>query len=76
MRSIRRTFRGPFVLPNTQRNLLVIFRARFTMICRTEIHMSVSRRRRRFLLRCTIHHVKDSEGNMLESAHASMTYGM
>jgi len=41
MRSIRRTLKGPSVLPKTQWNRAVLFRTRFTTIWRSEIHISV-----------------------------------
>jgi len=68
MRRIHRTLRGPSVLPKTQRNRAVLFRTRFKTIWRSEIHISLkfdadalNRRRRRFLLRCTIHHICQGE---------------
>jgi hypothetical protein len=64
MRSMRRTLRGPSLLPKTQRNGAVLFRTRFTPISGSEINISIkfdanalNRRRRRFPLRCTIHHI-------------------
>jgi len=41
MRSISPTLRGPSVLQKIQRNRAVLFRTRFTMIWRSEIHISL-----------------------------------
>jgi len=64
MRNIRRTFKGPSVLLKTHRSRAVLFRTRFTTICRSEIHIrlkvdtdALNRLWRRFLVRCTIHNV-------------------
>jgi hypothetical protein len=77
MRSIRRTLRGPSVLLKTQRNCTVLFRTRFTTIWRSEIHigLKVDADVGFFGVRYVMS-VKDSEGNMPRSAHASTTYGM
>jgi len=61
MRRVYRTLSGLCVLPKIQGNRAVLFRTRFT-IWRSEIHISLkldalNRRRRRFPLRCTIHHI-------------------
>jgi hypothetical protein len=63
MRSIHRTWEDRLYY-RRQWNRTVLFRTRFTMIWRSEIHISLKvdadalyRRRRRFLLRCTIHHI-------------------
>jgi hypothetical protein len=68
MRSIRRTLRGPFLLPKTQRTLAVLFKTRFTTFWRSEIRMSLrvdpdalNRRRRRFLLWCETNHIFQEE---------------
>jgi hypothetical protein len=61
MRSIRRTFGGPSVLPKTQRNHVVLLRKRFTTFWRSEIRINLkidadalNRRRRRFCDRRTL----------------------
>jgi hypothetical protein len=61
MRSIRLKLRGPSVLPKTQRNRTVLLGTRFTTLWRSENYKNLkidadalNRRRRRFLLRCTI----------------------
>jgi hypothetical protein len=41
MRSIRRTSRGPCVLPKTQRNSEVLFRTHFTTIWGSKIRISI-----------------------------------
>jgi hypothetical protein len=68
MRSIRRTLRGPSVLLKTQRNHAVLFRTRLTTISGSEIRISLkvdadalNRRRRRFLLRCTIQYIRQGQ---------------
>jgi len=75
------TFRGESVLPKTQRNRAVLFRTRFKMTWRSEIHISIKVdgealkwRRQLFLLRYTVYHICHSEGNTLENAQASMVY--
>jgi hypothetical protein len=64
MYSIRRTLRGPSVLPKTQRNRAVLFRTRFTLLWRSEIHINpkidadaLNRLRRRFCVRPKMHHI-------------------
>jgi hypothetical protein len=61
MRSIRRTLRGPSVLPKTQRNRAFLLRTRFITLWRSEIHINLkidadalNRRRRRFCVHRTI----------------------
>jgi len=78
MRSIHRTLRGPSVLLKAQRNCAVLFRTRFTTIWRSEIriNLKVDASIGFFSGVQYIISVKDSEGNMLGSAHASTTYGM
>jgi hypothetical protein len=74
MRSIRRTFRGPSVLPKTQRNRTVLFRTRFTTIWKSEIHIGLDVDADAgvgFFGLQYIMSVKDSEGNILGSAHES-----
>jgi len=63
MRSVLGTMRWPSVQRKSQRNRAVLFRTRFT-IWRSEIHISLkvdadalNRRRRQFLLRCTVHRI-------------------
>jgi hypothetical protein len=73
IRSIHRTFRGPFVLLKTQRS--GISNTFHNDMEKRNPYQSKSRRQRRFLLRCTSS-LKGREGNMLGSAHACMTYGM
>jgi hypothetical protein len=66
------------VLPKTQRNLAVLFPTRFTTIWGSKIHISLkfdSGVGFFFGVKYIIP-VKENEGNMLESAHASTTYGM
>jgi hypothetical protein len=60
MRSIRRTLRGPFVLPKTQQNREILLRTRLTTLWGSEIHMNLkidadalNRRWRRFRVRRT-----------------------
>jgi hypothetical protein len=64
MRSIRRTLRGPFLLPKTQQNREILLRTRLTRLWRSEIHMNLkidadalNRRWRHFRVRRTVHHV-------------------
>jgi hypothetical protein len=64
MRSVRRTLRGPSVLPKTQRNHAVLLGTRFTTLWRSEIHINLkidagalNRRRRRFCVRRSICHI-------------------
>jgi hypothetical protein len=78
MHSTRRTSRGPSLLPKTQRNCAVLFRIRFKMIWRSEIHMNlkIDAGVGSFSVVQYNVSVKESEGNMLGSAHASTTYGM
>jgi hypothetical protein len=64
MRSIRLKLRRPSIPSEPQLNRAVLFRTRFTTIWRSGIHISLNddadafnRRRHRFLLRCTIHHI-------------------
>jgi hypothetical protein len=68
MRSMRRTFRGPSVLPKTQRNRTVLFRTRFTMLCRSEIHINLkidanalNQRWRRFYIRRAIYRIHQGQ---------------
>jgi hypothetical protein len=68
MRSIRRKLRGPSVLPKTQRNRAFLLETRFTKLWRSENNKNLkidadalNRRRRRFLLRCSIHHIRQGE---------------
>jgi hypothetical protein len=68
MLSVRGTLRGLSVLSKTQRNRAVLFRTRFTTICVSKIHNSLNvdadalnRLRRRFLLRCTIHYIRQGQ---------------
>jgi hypothetical protein len=72
MRRIRRRLRGRSVLPKTQWNNAVILRTRFTTLWRSEIHTN---RKIDAGLRYTIS-IKDSEGSMLLSAHASTVYAV
>jgi hypothetical protein len=77
MRSIFRTLREPSVLPKSQRNPAVLFRAGFKTIWGSEIHIGLKVHAGvGFFGVQNIMSVKDSEGNMLGSAHASTTYGM
>jgi len=64
MCSIRPTFKGPSVLPKTQRNRAILLRTRLTTLWRSEIHISLKvdadtlkRRWRRFCVRWTIYHI-------------------
>jgi hypothetical protein len=64
MRSIRRTLRGPSVLPKTQPNHALLLRTRFRTLWRSEIHFNpkidadtLNRRRRRFSVRRTDCHI-------------------
>jgi hypothetical protein len=64
MRSISQTFRGPSVLPKTQRNRAFLLRTRFTTLWRSKIHINIkidadalNRRRRRFCMHRTIYHI-------------------
>jgi hypothetical protein len=74
------SYAGPSVLQKAQRNRAVLVRTRFKTLWRSEIHIN-----RKidtdagvgfFSGVQYIISVKKSEGNMLESAHASTTYGM
>jgi hypothetical protein len=80
MRSIRHTLRGPSLLPKTLRNRAVPFRTRFATILRSEVRISLEvkadARVGLFSGVLYIISVKDSEGDILGSAHASTTYGM
>jgi hypothetical protein len=66
------------VLPKTQRTRTVLFRTSFITICRNEIDikLTVDAGVGFFSGVQYIISVKDSEGNMLGSVHASTTYGM
>jgi hypothetical protein len=67
------------VLPKTKWHRAVLFRTRFTTIWRSEIHIGLKVDADAgvgFFGVQYIMSVKDSEDNMLGSAHASMTYGM
>jgi hypothetical protein len=83
-RTIRRTLRGTPVLPKTQWNHSVLFGTRFTTLWRSEIPSSLkvdanalNQRRRRFFSGVQyLVSVKETEGIMLGSTHASTTYGM
>jgi len=64
MRSIRRTLRGPSVLPKTQRNHTAISQTRFKTLWRSEILINLkidadalNRRRRRLYVRPTVYHI-------------------
>jgi hypothetical protein len=68
MRSLRQKLRGPSLLPKTQRNRAFLLGTRFTTLWRSENHKNLkidadalNRRRRRFLLRYTIHHIRQGE---------------
>jgi hypothetical protein len=68
MRSIRRKLRGLSVLSETQRNRAFLLGTRFTTLWRSENHNNLkidadalNRRRRRFLLRCTIYHIRQGQ---------------
>jgi hypothetical protein len=81
MRGIRRTLNGPSVLPKKQQNHAVRLITRFTTFWRSEIYINLKidadalhRRRRHFCFRCAIYYIKDSEGSMLISAHASRVH--
>jgi hypothetical protein len=75
--SICPKLRGRSVLLKTQRNPAVLFRTRFTTIWRSEIHIGLKVDAGvGFFSVQYIMSVKDSEGNMLGSEHASTTYGM
>jgi hypothetical protein len=64
MRRIRRNLEGRSVLPKTQRNHAVLLETRFKTLWRSEIHNNLkidadalNRRRRRFCVRRTMHHI-------------------
>jgi hypothetical protein len=83
MRSIRRMFRGPSILPKTQWNLADLLRTRFKTLWRSEYHINLkidaealNRRRRCFCVRRTIYYIKDSEGSIMVSAYASVLYAV
>jgi hypothetical protein len=76
MRSIRRTLRGPSVLPKTQRNQAVLLRTRFTTLWRSEIHTNLTIDAGVAFVSAEqyIIPIKDSEGSILLTAHASTVY--
>jgi hypothetical protein len=83
MRSIRRTLRRPSLIPKTKRNRAFLLGARFKTLWRSHIHIilqidadALNRRRRRFCVRRTMYHMKDSEGSILVSTHASTVYAV
>jgi hypothetical protein len=60
--------KGPSVLPKTQRNRAHLLQTRFKMLWRSEIHINLkidaddlNRRRRRFCVRRTIHHMNQEQ---------------
>jgi hypothetical protein len=64
MRGVRLAFRGLSLLAKTQRNRSFLLRTLFTTLWKSEIHINLkidaealNRRRRRFRVRRTIHHV-------------------
>jgi hypothetical protein len=68
MRSVSLTFRGLCLLPKTQRKRAFVLRTRFTTLWRSEIRINLkidadahNRRRRRFCIRSTIHHIYQGE---------------
>jgi hypothetical protein len=78
MRSFHRTLKGASVLPKTQRNRAVLFRARLTKRWRCEIHVNLKVYANAgdcYLSGVQyVISVEDSE-DMLGSGHASTTYG-
>jgi len=84
VRRIRRSFRGRSVLPKTQRIQAVLLLTRFSTLWRYEIHINLkidvnalNRRRRRFCVRRKyVVSIRDSEGSMLISGHASSVYAV
>jgi hypothetical protein len=80
MRSIRRPFRRPSLVPKTQRNRTVLFRTHFTTIWRSKIHIGLKVDAEAgvafvYGVQCIIS-IKDSEGSILVSAHASTVYAV
>jgi hypothetical protein len=82
MHGIRRTLRGPSVLPKTQRNHDVLFRTRFTTLWGSEIQINLNidadalnRRRRRFCVRRTIYHIYQGQRRQY-AAKCACVYGI
>jgi hypothetical protein len=70
-----KSYVGPSVLQKAQRNLAVLFPTRFTMLRRSEIHINLKIDIDTgvvfvYVVKCIIS-IKDNEGSMLVSAHAS-----
>jgi hypothetical protein len=78
MRSIRRHFRRPCVLPKTQRNRSELFRTRFKTLWKSEIHINLKIDAGVAFVSNVqyIVFIKDNEGTMLVIAHASAVYAV
>jgi hypothetical protein len=80
MHSIRGTLRGPSVLPKTQRNHAILLRKGFRTLSRSEIHTNLKLDTDAgvafvYGVQCIIS-IKNSEGSILVSAHASTVYAV
>jgi hypothetical protein len=82
MRSIRRKYRRPSVLPKTQRNRAFLLRTRFTTLWRSEIRINLkidadalNQRRHRFCIPCTKCHIYQGQGRQYASTCACV-YGI
>jgi hypothetical protein len=76
MRSILRTLRRLSLIPKTKRNRAVLLRTRFKTLWRSQIHINLQIDAGVgfvYGVQCIIS-MKDSEGSMLVSAHASTAY--
>jgi hypothetical protein len=78
MRSIHRTLRVPSVFQRAPRNRAVPFRLRFITSRRKEVHINIKTDAGvafvsaiKYIIR-----IKNSEGSMLVSAHASKVYAV
>jgi hypothetical protein len=78
MRSIRRTLRRPSLIPKTKRNRAVLLRTRFKTLWRSEIHVNLKIDADVAFVSGVqyIISIKDSEGRILISAHASTIFGV
>jgi len=68
VRSVIRNFRGPSVLPKTQRNRVILLRTLFKPLWGSEVHKNLkidadalNRRRRRFFVRRGIYYICQRE---------------
>jgi len=77
MRSIRRTLRGPSVLPKTKRNHVILLRTRSATLWWSEIHINLkidtdvmNRRWRHFCVCRTVYHICQGDRRMYAGKYA------